>query len=176
MAFSRARIYKLLRYPSAKDVRSSPRPLHLSLASPWVHMPLGLSWLSCSAALVSQSPRRRHPADRPVTRSMPPHASCVVRTRDASQALTPQTGLHHDEQFCPVAAGRSVMASPALYRHGLLGHNGPRRCFRVAPIPDLDETGIGSNYGTTRLSCRFDTREADTMSLARRASRRRITP
>ncbi len=29
------------RYPSVKDVRSLPRLLHLSLASPWVHYSLG---------------------------------------------------------------------------------------------------------------------------------------
>jgi hypothetical protein len=39
--FSRARIYKLLRYPSVKDVRDSPRPLQFLLASPWGQYSLG---------------------------------------------------------------------------------------------------------------------------------------
>jgi hypothetical protein len=50
--FSRARIYKLLRYPSVKDVRCLPRPLQFLLASPWGQYSLGPFVVELFGALI----------------------------------------------------------------------------------------------------------------------------
>ena len=80
--FSRARIYKLLRYPSAKDVRwvtTSPTFLTGKLLGPYALEPFVVELFSVRFLRIST--RRFHPAERPVAWPLPPHASSVVRTR-----------------------------------------------------------------------------------------------
>ncbi len=137
--FSRARIYKLLRYPSVKDVRCLPRPLHLSLASPWVHVPLGLSWLSFSAAprltespLVSASGTTGYPA------ATSPRQQRCANSTSKSQARAPSTGLLRDKLAtkvaCPIAVGRSSQHHPLCSDTAFSPRLLSRRDFRVAQI------------------------------------------
>ena len=115
--FSRARIYKLLRYPSVKDVRCLPRPLHLSLASPGVHIPLGLSWLSFLAApRLTESPLVSFSGTTGCPAAASPRQLRCANSPSRRQALTPQTGLRHDKLAtkvaCPIAVGRSTWPHP----------------------------------------------------------------
>jgi hypothetical protein len=110
--FSRARIYKLLRYPSVKDVRCLPRPLHLSLASPRVHIPLGLSWLSFLAApRLTESPLVSSSGTTSRLAATSPRQQRCANSSSKRQALTPLAGLRHDKLAikiaCPIAVGRS---------------------------------------------------------------------
>ena len=109
--FSRARIYKLLRYPSVKDVRCLPRPLHLSLASPRIHIPLGLSWLSFLAApRLTESPLVSSSGTTSRLAATSPRQQRCANSPSKRQALTPSTGLRHDKLAikiaCPIAVGR----------------------------------------------------------------------
>ena len=142
--FSRARIYKLLRYPSVKDVRCLPRPLHFLLASPRIHIPLGLSWLSFLAAdRLNRSPPLST-AERPVAWPIPPHASCVVRTR-MSPSPHPTDGITSRQAFqilnCSICSRTLVTISPALFRHGL-----PSKITLKKVFPSRPDSGTAPRY------------------------------
>ncbi len=132
--FSRARIYKLLRYPSVKDVRDLPRPLHFSLASPRIHIPLGLSWLSFLAAdRLNRSPPLST-ADRPVAWPMPPHASCVVRTR------CPKPSPHRRDYFATSFSNIELFDMQSNTRYDLTRFVSTRPSFK-----DYSQEGISES-------------------------------
>ena len=137
--FSRARIYKLLRYPSVKDVRCLPRPLHLSLASPRVHIPLGLSWLSFLAApRLTESPLVSSSGTTSRLAATSPRQQRCANSSSKRQALTPLAGLRHDKLAikiaCPIAVGRSSWPHPLCTDTAFSPRLLSRRYFRVAQI------------------------------------------
>jgi hypothetical protein len=137
--FSRARIYKLLRYPSVKDVRWLPRPLHLSLASSRVHMPLSLSWLSFLAAdRLNRSPPVSPGGSTSYLADASPRQPRCANSPSKRQALTPQTGLRHDKHVSNCSR-TLVTTSPASYRHGL-----PSKITLKKVIPSRPDSGCGS--------------------------------
>ena len=115
--FSRARIYKLLRYPSVKDVRCLPRPLHLSLASPRVQYSLGpfMVELFGGSAFNGVPAGVSQRNDRLPGRYLPTPAT-LCELAFEKQALTPQAGLRHvklaTKVACPIAVGRSTWPHP----------------------------------------------------------------
>jgi hypothetical protein len=119
------------RYPSVKDVRSLPRLLHLSLASPWVHIPWGLSWLSFSAAprLTESPPASPGGLTSRLASTSPRQQRCA---NSVPQARTPRTGLRRDKHrsYC---SRTLVTASPALNRHGLPSKVTLRKVFPSRP-------------------------------------------
>jgi hypothetical protein len=142
--FSRARIYKLLRYPSVKDVRWVPRPLHFSLASSWVHMPLSLSWLSFLAAdRLNRSPPVSPGGSTSCLADASPRQPRCANSPSKRQALTPQTGLRHDKLAIKNRMSNCsrtlVTTSPASYRHGL-----PSKITLKKVIPSRPDSGCGS--------------------------------
>ena len=137
--FSRARIYKLLRYPSVKDVRWVPRPLHPSLASSWVHMPLSLSWLSFLAAdRLNRSPPVSPGGSTSCLADASPRQPRCANSPSKRQALTPQTGLRLDKHVSNCSR-TLVTTSPASYRHGL-----PSKITLKKVIPSRPDSGSGS--------------------------------
>ena len=132
--FSRARIYKLLRYPSVKDVRCVPHPLQFLLASPRIHIPLGLSWLSFLAAdRLNRSPPLST-AERPVAWPIPPHASCVVRTR------CPKPSPHRRDYFATSFSNIELFDMQSNTRHDLTRFVSTRPSFKDCSQEGLSES------------------------------------